>query len=383
MSGIGSVSGALNLIVTIVTLRAPGMTITRLPLFVWMVLVNSVLIILALPVLNAALVMLFIDRQLHASFFVPDRGGSAILWQHLFWIFGHPEVYILALPAFGMISEVIPVFSRKPIFGYPFVAASTVLIAFLSFGVWIHHMFTVGLGQAVTLVFALGSMAIAVPTGVKIFNWIATMWGGSLRFTTSMLFAVAFIIEFTIGGLSGVTFTFVPMDWQLTDSYYVVAHFHYVLIGATILGSFAGLYYWFPKMTGRLLSERLGRWHFWLTIVGFNGTFMVQHVLGFMGMPRRVYTYPDLPGWTALNFVSTAGAYVLGLSFLLFFINVAVSVRRGRPAGDNPWEAWTLEWLTSSPPPAHNFDVVPVVASRRPLLEDHVRDAADREVEHG
>ena len=367
VAGIGSVATALNLIVTIITLRAPGLTIRRLPLFVWMVLVNAFLIILALPVLNAALVMLLVDRQLNGHFFVTAQGGSAILWQHVFWVFGHPEVYILALPAFGMISEVIPVFSRREIYGYDFIAASTVAIGFLSFGVWVHHMFAVGLGNAVDLVFAAGSLLIAVPTGIKIFNWIATMWGGSLRMTTSMLFAIAFLIEFTIGGLSGVTFAVVPFDWQVTDTYYVVAHLHYVLIGGTLFAAMAGLYYWFPKMSGRMLSERLGRWQFWLAVIGFNAAFLVQHVLGLMGMPRRVYTYADLPGWGVLNLISTVGAFVLGLSMLLLLINIVYSARRGKAAGDNPWDAWTLEWATSSPPPEHNFDRVPPVHGRRPL----------------
>ena len=312
--GIGSVAGAINIIATVITLRAPGLTIRRLPLFVWMTFVTAILIILALPVLNASLAMLIIDRQLDAHFFQANGGGSAILWQHFFWTFGHPEVYIMALPAFGMISEVIPVFSRKPIFGYEFVAGSTVAIAILSFGVWAHHMFAAGLGHAADLAFAAGSMLIAVPTGVKIFNWIATMWGGSLRFTTSMLFAVAFLIEFVIGGLSGITFAAAPIDWQVTDTYYVVAHFHYVLFGGTLFAVFAATYYWFPKMSGRLLSERWGKAHFWLTVIGFNLTFFVQHFLGIMGMPRRVYTYPDLPGWGALNLASTVGAFMLARS---------------------------------------------------------------------
>jgi cytochrome c oxidase subunit 1/cytochrome c oxidase subunit I+III len=366
--GIGSVSGAINVIATVVTLRAPGMTIGRLPLFVWMTFVTAILIILALPVLNASLAMLLIDRRLAAHFFQAS-GGSALLWQHFFWTFGHPEVYIMALPAFGIISEVIPVFSRKPIFGYEFVAASTVGIAVLSFGVWAHHMFAVGLGHAADLAFAIASMAIAVPTGVKIFNWIATMWGGSLRFTTAMMFAVAFLLQFVIGGLSGITFAAAPIDWQVTDTYYVVAHFHYVLFGGTAFAVFAGLYYWFPKMTGRLLDERWGRVHFWLSVLGFNLTFFVQHFLGVMGMPRRVFTYPDLPGWGALNMASTVGAFILAVSVVVFAVNMAVSLRRGKVAGDNPWDAWTLEWGTTSPPVAHNFDRVPPVRGRRPLWD--------------
>ncbi len=369
VTGIGSVSAAVNLIVTIATCRAPGMSVRRLPLFVWMVLVTAILIVLALPALNAAAVMLLVDRLLNGSFFQVQNGGSAVLWQHLFWVFGHPEVYIVVLPAFGMISEIIPVFSRKPLFGAEFVAASTVAIGFLSFGVWVHHMFVVGLGNAVDLVFAFGSVLIAVPTGVKVFNWTATLYGGAIRFTTSMKFAVAFLIEFTIGGLSGIMFATVPIDWQLTDSYFVIAHLHYVLIGGTVFGVLAGLYYWFPKMSGRMLSERLGSWQFWLTIIGFNVTFLVQHVLGMMGMPRRVYTYLSLPYWGALNFISTLGAGVLGIAFSLLFFDIFRSLRRGPLAGDNPWQAWTLEWATSSPPPEENFSKVPPVYGRRPLWE--------------
>ncbi len=366
--GIGSVAGAINIIVTVVTLRAPGLTMRRLPLFVWMTFVTAFLIILALPVLNAALVMLLVDRQLDAHIFQAHGGGSAILWQHFFWTFGHPEVYIMALPAFGMISEIIPVFSRKPIFGYEFVAGSTLAIAVLSFGVWAHHMFAAGLGHRADLAFAAGSMLIAVPTGVKIFNWIATMWGGSIRLKTAMLFAIGFLLEFVIGGLSGVQFASAPVDWQLTDSYYVVAHFHYVLFGGTAFAVMGGTYYWFPKMTGRLLSEKLGRWHFWLTVIGFNLTFFVQHMLGKMGMPRRVYTYPDLPGWKLLNELSSLGAVIMAISVLVFAWNIFVSLRRGEKAGDNPWEAWTLEWATTSPPPHDNFDKVPPVRGRRPLF---------------
>jgi cytochrome c oxidase subunit 1/cytochrome c oxidase subunit I+III len=368
-TGIGTIAAAINIVTTIVALRPPGLTMRRLPLFSWMGLMNSFLIIAALPVLNAALVMLLMDRQLGAHFFRPASPGSAVLWQHLFWGFGHPEVYIMVLPAFGMISEVIPVFARKPIFGYAFVAGSTVAIGFLSLAVWAHHMFAVGLGHTWDLIFAASSMLIAVPTGVKIFNWIATMWGGAIRFTVSMMYATAFLVLFTIGGITGVSFAVVPIDWQVTDSYYVVAHMHYVLFGGTAFAVFAGIYYWFPKMTGRLLSERIGKWNFWLMFVGFNMTFLVQHFLGMMGMPRRVSTYPDLPWWGALNLVSTIGAFILGIGVLVFLWNVFYSLRRGEAAGDNPWDAWTLEWATSSPPPVHNFDRLPPVRSRRPLWD--------------
>lgn len=367
--GIGTLAGAINLIVTILRLRVPGMSLRRVPLFVWMVLVNGFILLFALPPLNAALVMLLVDRQFNAHFFTPLSGGSAIMWQHYFWAFGHPEVYIMILPAWGMISEIIPVFSRKPIFGYEFVAGSSVAIGVLSFAVYAHHMFTVGLGHPFNAAFSAASMLIAIPTGIKIFNWIATMWGGKIRFTTSMLFAVAFIILFTIGGISGVTFAMVPIDWQMTDTYYVVAHFHYVLFGGTVFAIFAGVYYWFPKMSGKLLSEKWGKWHFWLMFIGFNLTFFVQHILGIMGMPRRVYTYPNLPGWGTMNLISTVGAFVLAFAVLVFIGNVLFSLWRGQPAGDNPWDAWTLEWATTSPPPVYNFERVPPVRSRRPLYD--------------
>ncbi|MHB8647582.1 MAG: cbb3-type cytochrome c oxidase subunit I, partial [Thermomicrobiales bacterium] len=359
----------INLIVTILAQRAPGMGIRRLPLFVWMTLVNGFLIIFALPILHAALVMLLADRQLDAHFFTPASGGSAVLWQHEFWGFGHPEVYIMVLPAFGIISEVIPVFSRKPIYGYAGVAAATLGIAFLSFAVWAHHMFVVGLGHGFDTIFAASSMLIAIPTGIKIFNWAATLWGGAIRYTTAMLFAMAFLLLFTIGGLSGVSFAVVPTDWQTEDSYYLVAHFHYVLFGGTVFAVFAGIYYWFPKVTGRMLSEKWGKWVFWLMFLGFNLTFFVQHILGLLGMPRRVFTYPNLPWWGALNLASTVGAGILGLSVLLFLWNAIASLHHGAVAGDNPWQAWTLEWATTSPPPVHNFDCLPPIRSRRPLWD--------------
>ncbi len=367
--GVGTVATAVNLIVTILNLRTDGLTVRRLPLFVWMVLVNSFLILMALPALNASLVMLLIDRQLNAHFFMHLGGGSPVLWQHYFWAFGHPEVYIMVLPAFGVISEVIPVFSRKPIFGYGFVAASTVAIALLSLGVWAHHMFAVGLGHAWDYAFGASSLLIAVPTGVKIFNWIATMWGGSIRFTTAMLFAIAFLFTFTIGGLSGVSFATFPLDWQTTDTYYVVAHMHYVLFGGTLFAMMAAVYYWFPKFSGRMLSERIGRLHFVLMFIGFHMTFFIQHFLGLAGMPRRVYTYPDLPGWGVMNMISTIGAFVIGISVLVLLWNIRTSLQTGAPAGDNPWNAWTLEWATTSPPPEHNFEAVPPVRSARPLWD--------------
>ena len=378
LSGIGSVSTAVNLIVTILNYRIKGLALNKLPLFVWMVLVNSFLIIAAFPSLNAALAMLLLDRQFHAHFFNTINGGSALLWQHLFWIFGHPEVYILILPAFGILSEVFQVFSRKPIFGYSFVAASSVAIALLAFGVWAHHMFAVGLGNTVDAFFSASSMLIGIPTGVKIFNWLATMYGGKIQFTNSMLFAIAFLFEFTIGGLSGIAFAIVPIDWQLTDTYFVVAHLHYVFIGGTFFGLFAGLFYWFPKMTGRKLDEKGGRWFFWLFVIGFNATFFVQHILGVIGMPRRVYTYPNLPWYGLLNFISTAGAFMMGGSALLLFYIIFKSLKKGRPADSDPWNACTLEWYTSSPPPLKNFDEVPVVNSARPLWEITIRNQPDK-----
>ncbi len=367
--GVGTLTAGINLMATIISMRAPGMSIRRLPLFVWMTLVTGFLIVVVMPILNAGLVMLLADRLLNAHFFRADTGGSAVLWQHVFWAFGHPEVYIMVLPAFGIISEVIPVFSGKAIYGYDFVAASTLAIAFLSLTVWAHHMFAVGLGHPFDLFFAICSMAIAVPTGVKIFNWTATMYGGRVRFTTAMLFAVSFLLMFTIGGLSGIAFAVVPIDWQLTDSYFVVAHFHYVLFGGTALAVFAGVYYWFPKITGRMLDERWGKVNFWLTFIGFNLTFMIQHVLGMLGMPRRVFTYPALPGWEAMNMISTIGAFVLAVAVLILMINIAISLRSGKIAGDNPWNAWTLEWATTSPPPPENFTRVPPIRGRRPLWD--------------
>jgi cytochrome c oxidase subunit 1/cytochrome c oxidase subunit I+III len=377
ITGIGSISTALNLIVTVLLLRAPGMTIPRLPLFVWMVLVASFLVIWAMPALTAAIAMLMADRCLGAHFFDTAAGGDALLWQHLFWFLGHPEVYIMVLPAMGIVSEVIPVFSRKPLFGATSVALATLGIGFLSFLVWAHHMFAVGLGPLADGFFGAASMLIAVPTGVKIFNWLATMWGGALRLRTAMLFAMGFIVMLTVGGISGVMFAVVPIDWQLTDTYFVVAHFHYVLVGGSVLAIFAGVYYWFPKLSGRLLSERLGQAQFWLLFVGLNLTFFPMHALGLLGMPRRVYTYPSQPGWGEVNLLVTLGAAILSVGVLVFLANLLASLRRGAVAGDDPWDAWTLEWATSSPPPAANFTTLPVVRSRRPLWDHKAPDAAD------
>ncbi len=367
LSGIGSVSTAINIIVTVLYYRVPHLKLSKLPLFVWMVFVNSFLILAAIPALNAALAMLLMDRLFEAHFFNTANGGSALLWQHLFWIFGHPEVYIVILPPFGILSEVFQVFSRKPVFGYKFVAASSVAIALLAFGVWIHHMFAVGLGTVANSFFSASSMLIGIPTGIKILSWLATMYGGRIKFSVSMLFAIAFLVEFTIGGLSGIAFSIVPIDWQLTDTYYVVAHIHYVFIGGTIFGLLAGLFYWFPKMTGKMLNEKLGKWFFWLFVVGFNGTFLVQHLLGLLGMPRRVYTYPDLPYYGTLNFISTCGAFLMGISMLLLVYNIYKSFRSGEVAGNDPWDAYTLEWATTSPPPLKNFESLPPAYGSRPL----------------
>jgi cytochrome c oxidase subunit I len=369
LGGIGSVTTAINIIVTILKLRVKGMTLKRLPLFVWMALVNGFLIIGAMPSLNAALSMLLLDRLMEAHFFNTTAGGSALLWQHLFWMFGHPEVYILILPAFGIYSEVFQVFSQKKIFGYVFVAASTVAIGLLSFGVWVHHMFAAGLGNTVNSFFAASSMLIGVPTGVKIFNWIGTMYGGKIRLTTSMMFAVAFLIEFTIGGLSGVGFSIVPIDWQLTDSYFVVAHLHYVFVGGSLFSVFAALFYWFPKIAGKQLDEKLGKWFFWLFVIGFNLTFFLQHFLGLMGMPRRVYTYQEIPYYTLLNLLSSAGAYLMGAAVMVLLYNIYKTLKGEPMENKDPWNAFTLEWYAGAPPNERNFVDVPVVGSRRPFYD--------------
>jgi len=378
---IASLAGAINFIVTIHNMRARGMTWMRMPLFIWAMETYAILLVAVLPALSAGLTMLLLDRQAGTHFFIPSQGGNALLYQHVFWFFGHPEVYIMVLPVFGMISEIIPVFARKPIFGYKAIAFSTITIAFFSMLVWAHHMFAVGMPIGLDAFFMITSMVIAVPTGIKIFNWLATAWRGNIQFDTAMLFALGFIALFTMGGLSGIFLAAFPVDWQVTDTYYVVAHLHYVLFGGSIFGIFAGLYYWWPKMFGRMLDERLGKVSFWLMFVGFNLTFLPQHMLGLLGMPRRIWTYSHGGLWEWYNLCSTIGSGVMTLGILAFAVNVwrTQVLHLGKRAGSDPWLADTLEWYTSSPPPPHNFDDVPYVTSPRPL-RDLRRRLADQNV---
>ncbi len=369
LTGISSLLGAINFYATVLNMRAPGMSWGRIPLFVWAILVYAVLLIIALPPVAAAVTMLLTDRHAGTHWFDPTAHGSPVLWQHLFWFFGHPEVYIMILPGFGIISEVIPVFSRKPIFGYKAVAASTAIIAFLATLVWAHHMFASPVPIVVLGFFMLSSYLIGIPTGVKIFNWISTLWRGSIVMTTSLYFAVGFIAIFLIGGITGIFLATFPVDWQLNDTYFVVAHFHYVLMGGAVFSIFSGIYYWFPKMTGRLMDERLGKISFWLMFVGFNVAFFVQHALGLDGMPRRIYTYESATGWGTYNMISTVGSYVFALGILLTIVNVVRSLKVGRLAGPDPWKGNTLEWFVPSPPPVNNFDVIPRVRSVEPMRD--------------
>lgn len=366
---IGSIVAAINVVVTVVSNRCKGMTYMRMPLFVWLILIVAEMILLALPPLSAAQIMLLLDRSLGAKFFDSQAGGSAVLWQHFFWIFGHPEVYILMLPGFAVASEIIPVFSRKPIFGYPIMVAATLTIGFISLGVWAHHMFTVGMTSVGNTFFAISTMIIAVPTGIKIFNWLGTMYGGKIRFELPMLFCIAFLFQFLIAGLTGVMLAVTPFDWQLSDSYFVVAHFHYVLIGGLVFTIFAAIYYWYPKATGRMLDKKLGLLHLWLFFIGFHITFDTMHFLGILGMPRRIYTYDPGRGWDTLNMICTIGVVFQTAGILCFVLNLIQSFRKGKPAGNDPWDAWTLEWATTSPPPEYNFETLPEVRSRRPLWD--------------
>ena len=371
--GVSSLAAAFNFIVTIVNMRAPGMTLMRMPLFVWMTMVTMLLLILAFPILTIALVELLFDRYFGTNFFVPAAGGNPVLWQHLFWLFAHPEVYILILPAMGIVSEILPTFARKPLFGYPVVVLSGIVIGFMSWGVWSHHMFTVGLGAVANSVFALTTMAIAVPTAIKIFNWIGTLWGGSINLKTPLLFALGFIAMFIIGGLSGIMHASAPSDFQQQDTYFIVAHLHYVLLGGSLFALFAGIYYWWPKVTGRVLHEGIGKLNFWLMFIGFNVTFFPMHFLGLDGMPRRIYTYPQGMGWDLWNMVSTVGAFIIGLSILAFIWNVVHNFRKGEKAGNDPWDGRTLEWSISSPPPEYNFATIPMVDSRDAYWEQKRR----------
>jgi cytochrome c oxidase subunit I len=375
--GVSSLVGAANAIVTMLRMRAPGMRLRDMPVFAFANFVNSFLILFAIPSLTAALAMLYLDRHYGTSFFDVAGGGDPVIWQHLFWFFGHPEVYILILPVFGILSEIVPVFSRKPLFGRGTMLVMIGVISFFGFTVWAHHMFSVGLGSVLDKIFAGSTMIIAVPTGVKIFNWLATMWGGSLRFRSPLYFTTGFIAMFVIGGLTGVSLAVVPFDWQVTDSYYVVAHFHNVLFGGTLLGVLGGLHYWYPKATGRLLNERLGKTSFWVIFAGFNLTFMPLYVVGILGMPRRVYTYDSGLGWEPYNLVSSIGGMIIATGIIILLYNFISSLRKGAVAGDDPWDAWTLEWATTSPPPVYNFDSVAPVRGPRPLWDLKHPDKAD------
>src|ERR1700691_1624852 len=381
VSGFGTVGAAVNIIATTVCMRCKGMTLFRMPLLAWLYLVVSGMILIVITPLTAAQIMLCIDRYLGGHFFDSQAGGVPVVWAHFFWIFGHPEVYVLVLPAFAIANEVIPVFSRKAIFGYPAMVAASAGIGLISLSVWAHHMFTVGMTSFSNAFFVLSTELVGVPTGIKIFNWIATLWGGGIRFTTPMLFCIGFLFQFLIAGLTGIMLSVSPWDWQLHNSYFVIAHFHYVLVGAIVFCIFAGIYYWYPKATGRLMNETLGKWHFWLFAIGFHITFDTMHFLGLLGMPRSIYTYQPDRGWNFLNLVVSVGGMIQGVAVLIFAYNFIVSYWRGEVAGDDPWDAWTLEWTTSSPPPVYNFEEEPEVHSRRPLWDLKHPDDPDWEYE--
>ena len=372
--GVASVAAALNFIITIINLRAPGMSLMRMPIFVWMTFVTSFLIIFAFPAITAALIFLEFDRMFGTNFYEVAEGGDPMLWQHLFWVFGHPEVYILVLPGFGIASEILPTFSRKPIFGYSAMVFAAVSIGFLGFSVWAHHMFTTGMGTIADAAFAGSTMLIAIPTGIKMFNWVATCFGGRIRLTTPMLFALGFLTTFLIGGLTGPMLAAVPLDLHFQDTYFVVGHFHYVLFGGLILALMGGVYYWYPKITGRMMSERIGKWHFWLMFAGMNFTFFPMHFVGVDGMPRRVGTYAAGMGWDFWNMFITISAFLIGVSILVFLWNFVASYIKGVPAGNDPWDARTLEWAIPSPPPEHNFDEIPQVTHRDQMWFDKYGD---------
>jgi cytochrome c oxidase subunit 1 len=369
VSGIGTIGFAINTVATVVSMRCKGMTLMRMPLFAWVTFVASGLLLITITPLTAAQIMLTIDRYLGGHFFDTQAGGSAVVWMHFFWIFGHPEVYVLIFPAFAIANEVVPVFSRKAIFGYPAMVAATVGIAFISLGVWAHHMFTVGMTSVSNTFFVLSTELVGVPTGIKLFNWLATIWGGKVRFKVPMLFCIAFLFQFLIAGLTGIMLSIAPWDWQLHNSYFVIAHFHYMLVGAIVFNIFAGFYYWYPKATGRMMSETLGKWHFWLFLIGFHLTFDTMHIVGMMGMPRSIYFYEADRGWAHLNLLISIGGFIQAIAVLIFAFNLFWSYFRGQKAGNDPWDAWTLEWATTSPPPVYNFAVEPEVRSRRPLWD--------------
>jgi cytochrome c oxidase subunit 1 len=369
LSGVGSIGTALNIVTTIISMRCKGMKMTRMPLLPWLYLVMSGIVFVAVSPLTAAQIMLTFDRYLGAHFFDTQAGGSAILWMHFFWIFGHPEVYVLVLPAFAFANEIIPVFSRKAMFGYPAMVAASVAIGFISLSVWAHHMFAAGLGPAGNTFFVFATMVISVPTGIKIFNWLATIWGGKIIFAVPMMFMIGFLFQFMIAGLTGIMLAAAPFNWQLTASYFVVAHFHYVLVGAIVFSLFGAFYYWYPKVTGKMMDETLGKWHFWLFLIGFHITFDLMHIPGLLGMPRRIYTYQDGRGWDTLNLLIGIGAIFQAIGTLILVYNMIYSYYKGKDAGHDPWDAWTLEWSVPSPPPSYNFAIEPTVNSRRPLWD--------------